>query len=95
MEEFYVTFGVKHSLHPESDRHPLRMQSRGYAVVEASDLEAAREIARETLNNQYAFIYDRAHFIDDGTAARWHHDGELMRIRSDGTWFYVNEEKLQ
>lgn len=95
MNEYFVTFGVKYSKHPEADKHPLRMQSRGYAVVEAPDMETARVILRDVMQNNYAFIYDREHFIDDGTCARWHHDGELMRIKFDGTWTYTNEEALQ
>lgn len=95
MEDFYVTFGVKHTKNPESDQHPLRMQSDGYAVIEASDMEAAREIARKVFNGQYAFIYDHERFIEDGKAARWYPDGELMRIKASGSWSYVNEEKLQ
>jgi hypothetical protein len=95
MDEFYVTFGVQYSKHPEADRHPLRMHKGGYAVIEAPDLEAARAIAYETFGDRYAFIYDRANFIDDGTAAKWHHDGELLRITAKRKLVFADEEKLQ
>lgn len=76
--EFYVTFGVQYD---SPEKHPLGMHKDGYAVIEAPDLETARTIARATFGDKYAFIYPKWDFIDDGTAAKWHHRGELMRVK--------------
>jgi hypothetical protein len=95
MEDFYVTFGVQYGQSVNSERHPLRMQKNGYAVIEAVSLDAAHRIAGQVFGTAWAFVYDHKHFIADGTAAKWHHDGELMRIKPDGTRVIVNEEALQ
>jgi hypothetical protein len=71
------------------------MHSKGWAVIEAPDMEAARAIAHEVFGDRYAFIYDHEHFIADGTAARWHHSGELLRIRFDGVQTWADEGRLQ
>lgn len=89
--EFFVTFGVQFSRSPGADRHPLRMHKDGYAVIEAPDMETARKIAYAIFGDKYAFIYDTANFIDDGTAARWHHAGELLRI----AWLPAPDSHLQ
>ena len=78
--EFYVTFGVQFSRHPGADVHPLGMVKEGYAVIEAPDMDIARKIAHAIFGNLYAFIRDREEFIDGGIAARWHPEGELLRI---------------
>lgn len=80
IREFYVTFGVQFSRHPGADVHPLGMVKEGYAVIEAPDMDIARKIAHAIYGNLYAFIRDKEEFIDGGIAARWHHEGELMRI---------------
>jgi hypothetical protein len=56
------------------------MHKDGYAVIEAPDIEVARKIAAAIFGTQWAFIYEKADFIDDGTAAKWHHSGEMLRI---------------
>jgi hypothetical protein len=78
--EFYVTFGVQYSGRPDGTPHPLGMHKDGYAVIEAPDLEMARRIAHAIFSDKYAFIYPKSEFIDDGTAAKWHHSGEMLRI---------------
>jgi hypothetical protein len=80
IHEYYVTFGVQFSKHPGADVHPLGMVKDGYAVIEAPDMDVARKIANAIFGTLYAFIRDKEEFIDGGIAARWHHDGELMRI---------------
>lgn len=96
MEDFYVTFGVQYTKHPGATKHPLRMQSKGWAVIVADRLAEAQDIAHDIFGIRYAFVYDKANFIDDGTAARWHPDGEILRITNDKRLIYTNdEEKLQ
>lgn len=95
MEEFFVTFGVQYGKTVMSTPHPMRMQRNGYAVIEAASLDEAHRKAGLVFGTAWAFVYDREHFIDDGTAAKWHHDGELMRIKADGTRVIVNEKALQ
>jgi hypothetical protein len=80
IREFYCTFGVQWSRHPGSDVHPLGMVHEGYAVIEAPDMEIARKIAYAIFGHLYAFIRDKEEFIDGGIAAKWHHEGELLRI---------------
>lgn len=80
VQEFYVTFGVQFSKHPGANKHPLGMVKDGYAVIEAPNMEMARRIAGAVFGVQWAFIRDKEEFIDGGIAARWHHDGELLRI---------------
>jgi hypothetical protein len=81
IHEFYISFGVQYSGRPTGTPHPLGMHKDGYAVIEAPDLEMARRIARAIFADKFAFIYPKSDFIDDGTAARWHHAGELLRIK--------------
>jgi hypothetical protein len=95
VHDYYVTFGVQYGKKVGSTPHPLRMQTSGYAVIEARDLAEAQRIAHEVFDVRYAFVYDQEHFIDDGTAAKWHPDGELMRIHFDGRREIVNERALQ
>lgn len=78
--EFFVTFGVQYTKHKSGEPHPLGMHKDGYAVIEAPELETARRIAHAIFDRQYAFIYDYANFVEDGTRDRWHPDGELLRI---------------
>jgi len=80
IQEFYVTFGVQFSRHPGADVHPLGMVKEGYAVIEAPDMDIARKIAHAIFGNLWAFIRDKEEFIDGGIAAKWHHEGELLRI---------------
>jgi hypothetical protein len=80
IQEFYVTFGVQYSGRPDGTPHPLGMHKDGYAVIEAPDLETGRRIAHAIFGDKYAFIYPKSEFIDDGTAAKWHHSGEMLRI---------------
>jgi len=80
IHDYYVTFGVQYSGSPNGTPHPLGMHKDGYAVIEAPDLEMARRIANAIFGDKYAFIYPKSEFIDDGTAAKWHHAGELLRI---------------
>jgi hypothetical protein len=79
IQEFYVTFGVQYSKHDGADQHPLGMVKDGYAVIEAPNMEMARRIAAAVFGTAWAFIYGEE-FITDGSAAKWHHDGELLRI---------------
>ncbi len=69
MEDFYVTFGVQYGQSVNSERHPLRMQKNGYAVIEAVNLDAAHESRAGCSALRRAFVYDYEHFIADGTAA--------------------------
>ena len=80
IQEFYVTFGVQFSKHPGADVHPLGMLKEGYAVIEAPDMDIARKIAHAIFGTAWAFIRDKEEFIDGGMAAKWHPDGELLRI---------------
>ena len=80
IQEFFITFGVQFSKHADADVHPLGMFKEGYAVIEAPDMDYARKIAHAIFGANYAFIRDKAEFIDGGIAAKWHHDGELLRI---------------
>jgi len=80
IREYFVTFGVQFSRHPGADVHPLGMFKEGYAVIEAPDMDMAHKIAYAIFGDFWAFIRDREEFIDGGIAARWHHDGELLRI---------------
>jgi hypothetical protein len=83
LHEYFITFGVQY----EHDDHPLGMHPSGYAVIEAPDMETARAIAFAIFDTAYAFVYDREHFIDDGTKMRWHPLGELLRISwTKGRW---------
>jgi hypothetical protein len=78
--EYFVTFGVQYRKGPDGVEHPLGMNADGYAVIEAPDMATAQRIADAIFQRQYAFIYDYANFIADGTRDRWHHEGELLRI---------------
>jgi hypothetical protein len=80
VSEFYVTFGVQFSKHPGADKHDLGMVKDGYCVIEAPNEEIARRIAGAIFGVQWAFMRTKEEFIDGGIAARWHHDGELLRI---------------
>jgi hypothetical protein len=84
IEEFYVTFGVQYSTDSRyGELHPLGMHKDGYAVIEAPDMATAQRIADAVFGQKYAFIYDRAHFIDDGTFDRWYADqeGPLLTLK--------------
>lgn len=89
--EWYVTFGVQFTKSENSVPHPLRMHADGYAVIEAPDIDMARRIARAIFGDAWASIRDHAEFIDGGMAARWHHDGELLRI----AWLDHGSHNLQ
>lgn len=78
---FYITFGVQFSRGPNGDPHPLGLYSDGYAVIEAPEIDTARKIARAIFGDAWAMIRDEEEFIEGGIAARWHHAGELLRIR--------------
>lgn len=80
IEEFYCTFGVQYSGPPNGEPHPLGMHKDGYAVIEAPNFETARKIATAIFGKHWAFMYPKSEFIDDGTAAKWHHSGEMLRI---------------
>ena len=75
---YYVTFGVQYA----HESHPMGMHPAGYAVIEAPDMETARAIAFAVFGQEYAFIYDKEHFIDDGTRDRWHTGrGVMLHIK--------------
>jgi hypothetical protein len=77
IEPFYVTFGVRYSNDPDrGERHPLGFTKDNYIVIEAPDFAMAQRIAQAILGDKYAFIYDYADFMEDGTFDRWYnHDG--------------------
>jgi len=77
--EWYVTFGVQFSKHEGADKHPLGMVHSGYVVIEAPDQEMGHRIARAIFGDKWSFIYGEE-FITNGNAAKWHPDGELLRI---------------
>ena len=78
VQDHYVTFGVQY----RHEEHPLGMHPDGYAVIEAPDEETARKIAIAIFGTAWAFMYDREHFIDDGTRDKWHTEkGEMLRIK--------------
>lgn len=81
INQYYVTFGVKYTRDPERGvQHPLGMHADGYAVIEAPDLETAQRIADAVFDQQYAFIYDKENFIDDGTKDRWYSEPDSLLL---------------
>ena len=82
IHEHYVTFGQKYARDEKyGELHPLGMHRDGYAIIEAPDLEMAQKIAGAIFGEQYAFIYDAAHFIEDGTKERWYSHDDAMPLR--------------
>lgn len=84
IEEFYVTFGVQYTNDETTGEiHPLGMHGKGYAVIEAPDMETARAMAFAIFDNKYAFIYDWDNFMGDGTFERWYstQEGPLLTIK--------------
>lgn len=77
MDEFFITFGVQFTGDENTgDIHPYGFTHKDYVVIEAPDLATAQAIATVMFGTQYAFAYDREHFIDDGTKDRWYKDRE-------------------
>lgn len=73
IQRFYVTFGVQYTKDPEhGEQHPLGVTGDNYVIIEAPDEGLARGIANAIFGEKYAFIYDEAHFIDDGSKDRWY-----------------------
>lgn len=73
IESFYVTFGVQYTGNPETgETHPLGFTKDNYVVIEAPSMEIARGIAAGIFGDKYAFIYDWANFMGDGTYERWY-----------------------
>lgn len=59
--KFYATFGQKY----RTERHPAYtwIHPDGWAVIEASDDQAARKIADATFGTEYAFIYSEEEWM--------------------------------
>jgi len=74
MPEWYITFGVQYGRREDDDKHPLRMYSDGYAVIEAPDEEMARRIAKAIFEDEWSMIYS---VIPERQFAA---AGELLRI---------------
>lgn len=77
IQRYYVTFGVQYTGDPATGEvHPLGMTRSDYCVVEAPDYKTARGIIQAVFGQQYAFDYDEANFVGDGTKDRWYKDRE-------------------
>ncbi len=79
-EAFYVTFGVQYGHRDDDEKHAFGMYHDGYAVIEAPNYEVARSIAIAVFGQEWAFIYMKEDFIDDGTDKKYHPLGEQLRI---------------
>lgn len=80
--ETFITFGVQYGTDPEkSEIHPLGMHRDGYAVIEAPDRDTALRIANAVFGHQWSFDYSYEDFMQgESPVARFHPDGELLRI---------------
>jgi hypothetical protein len=75
IEPYFVTFGVQYTGNPATgDMHPLGMTKDNYVVIEAPSMAMAQRIADAIFGQTYSFLYDSAHFMEDGTYDRWYLD---------------------
>lgn len=77
LNTYFVTFGVQYTGNPDTGEvHPLGVTKNNYVTIEAPDMEIARGIAHAIFARGYAFLYDEANFMFDGTFERWYsHEG--------------------
>ena len=83
INQYFVTFGVQYTGNEQTGEiHPYGVTHRNYVTIEAPSLAIAQGMAGAMFGTQYAFVYDREHFIDDGTKNKYYRrpDSEAFKI---------------